>query len=148
MRWPSFQEARLRSANMKVLSYTSKYKNLQVEGGLACEWFEKKAEYKLSPESPPISWHANGLLVLKRQSDGSWESGDEFSYKLGQACDWRECLRRNRGRVNQDDHDSSVGKLLRAKAEFNPPPNQHAGSASRSEHTQGQEMPRESARFS
>ncbi len=37
----------------KVLSYTSKYKNLQVEDGLACEWFEKQGEYKLSPESPP-----------------------------------------------------------------------------------------------
>lgn len=57
---------------LKVLSYTSKYKNLQVEDGLACEWFEKKAEYELPPESPPVSWHANGLLVLKRQSDGSW----------------------------------------------------------------------------
>jgi len=59
---------------MKVLSYTSKYKNLQVEGGLAGEWFEKKAEYKLSPESSVISWHANGLLVLKRQSDGLWKA--------------------------------------------------------------------------
>jgi ketosteroid isomerase-like protein len=58
---------------LKVLSYTSKYKNLQVEDGLACEWFEKKAEYKLSPESPPVSWQANGLLVLKRQSDSSWK---------------------------------------------------------------------------
>ena len=58
---------------LKVLSYTSKYKNLQVEDGLACEWFEKEAEYKLSPESPPISWRANGLLVLKRQGDGAWK---------------------------------------------------------------------------
>jgi len=58
---------------LKVLSYTSKYKNLQVEDGLACEWFEKEAEYKLSPESPPASWHAKGLVVLKRQSDGSWK---------------------------------------------------------------------------
>jgi ketosteroid isomerase-like protein len=58
---------------LKVLSYTSKYKNLQVEDGLACEWFEKNAEYKLSPESAPVSWHANGLLVLRRQSDGSWK---------------------------------------------------------------------------
>ena len=41
---------------------------------MACEWFEKKAEYRLSPESPPVSWHANGMLVLKRQSDGSWEA--------------------------------------------------------------------------
>jgi uncharacterized protein (TIGR02246 family) len=59
---------------MKVLSYTSKYKNLQVEGGLACGWFEKKAEYKLSPESPPVSWHAKVLMVMKRQSDGSWKA--------------------------------------------------------------------------
>jgi len=58
---------------LKVLSYTSKYKNLQVDDGLACEWFEKQAEYKLSPESPPVSWQANGLLVLKRQSDGAWK---------------------------------------------------------------------------
>jgi ketosteroid isomerase-like protein len=58
---------------LKVLSYTSKYKNLQVEDGLACEWFEKEAQYKLSPEALPISWHAKGLLVLKRQSDGSWK---------------------------------------------------------------------------
>jgi uncharacterized protein (TIGR02246 family) len=58
---------------LKVLSYTSKYRNLQVEDSLACEWFEKRAEYKLSPESPPVSWQANGLLVLKRQSDGSWK---------------------------------------------------------------------------
>jgi uncharacterized protein (TIGR02246 family) len=57
----------------KVLSYTSKYKNLQVEDDLACEWFKKKGEYKLSPESQPASWHANGLLVLKRQGDGSWK---------------------------------------------------------------------------
>jgi len=59
---------------LKVLSYTSKYKNLQVEDGLACEWFEKEAEYKLSPESSPVSWHAKGLMVLKRQSDGSWKA--------------------------------------------------------------------------
>ena len=59
---------------LKVLSYTSKYKNLQVEDGLACEWFEKKAEYELSPESSPVSWHTKGLAVLKRQSDGSWKA--------------------------------------------------------------------------
>lgn len=59
--------------SLKVLSYTSKMKNLQVEGGFAIQWFERKAEFKLSPEAPPISWHANGLAVLKRQSDGSWK---------------------------------------------------------------------------
>jgi ketosteroid isomerase-like protein len=57
----------------KVLSYTSKYKNLQIEDGLAWEWFEKKGEYKLSPESPSASWRAKGLVVLKRQNDGSWK---------------------------------------------------------------------------
>jgi len=58
---------------LKVLSYTSKYKNLQVEDGLACEWFVKEGQYKLSPEAAPTSWQAKGLLVLKRQSDGSWK---------------------------------------------------------------------------
>jgi uncharacterized protein (TIGR02246 family) len=58
---------------LKVLSYTSKFKNLQVQGGLACAWFDKAAEYKLSPESAPVSWHAKGLMVLKRQSDGAWK---------------------------------------------------------------------------
>jgi hypothetical protein len=57
-----------------VLSYTSKYKNLQVEDGLACEWFEKEAHYKLSPEAPPVSWHVHRLVVLKRQSDGVWKA--------------------------------------------------------------------------
>jgi uncharacterized protein (TIGR02246 family) len=59
---------------LKVLSYTSKYKNLQVENGLACEWFEKEARYRLSPESSPLSWRAKGVIVLKRQSDGSWRA--------------------------------------------------------------------------
>ena len=59
---------------LKVLSYTSKFNHLQVEDGLACVWFEKTAEYKLSPESPPVSWHAKGLLVLKRQSEGPWKA--------------------------------------------------------------------------
>jgi hypothetical protein len=63
-----------RSPGMKVLSYTSNYKNLQIEVGLVSEWFEKKAEYQLSPESPPGSWHAHGLLVPKQQSDGSWKA--------------------------------------------------------------------------
>jgi serine/threonine protein kinase len=43
------------------------------EDGLACEWGEHQAEYKLSPESPPASWHGKGFHVLRRQSDGSWK---------------------------------------------------------------------------
>jgi ketosteroid isomerase-like protein len=67
------EKFRAQYPGFKVLNYTPKYKNIQVEDGLACEWFEREAEYKLSPESPPVSWHANGLDVLKRQSDGSWK---------------------------------------------------------------------------
>jgi ketosteroid isomerase-like protein len=58
----------------KVLSYTSKYRNLQIEDGLASEWFEKEGQYKLSPEGAPASWLAKGLIVLKRQGDGSWKA--------------------------------------------------------------------------
>jgi uncharacterized protein (TIGR02246 family) len=67
------EKFRAQYSGFKVLSYTAKYKNIQVEDGLACEWFERDGEYKLSPESPAASWHANGLDVLKRQSDGSWK---------------------------------------------------------------------------
>jgi len=63
---------------LKVLSYTVKYKDIQIEEGLACEWSEQEAKYKLSPESPPTSWHAKGFTVLKRQTDGSW--GAEYAY--------------------------------------------------------------------
>lgn len=68
------EKFRAQNPGLKVLSYTSKIKNLQVEDGLASLWFEKKAQYELSPESSPVSWQAKGLLVLKRQSDGSWKA--------------------------------------------------------------------------
>ncbi len=67
------EKVRAQYPGFKVLSYAPKYKNIQIEDGLACEWFEREAEYKLSPESPLASWHAKGLQVLKRQSDGSWK---------------------------------------------------------------------------
>jgi len=64
----------------KVLSYVPKCKNIQIEDGfgdsgpcLACEWFERQGEYRLSSESPLANWHAKGLQALKRQSDGSWK---------------------------------------------------------------------------
>jgi ketosteroid isomerase-like protein len=57
----------------KVLSYAPKYKNIQVEGSLAFEWFEADAKFKLSPERPPDSLHIKGLRVMRRQSDGSWK---------------------------------------------------------------------------
>ncbi len=57
----------------KVLSYAAHYKNIQIEDGLACEWFESEAKFKLSPEGTPESWHGTGLRVMRRQSDGSWK---------------------------------------------------------------------------
>ena len=57
----------------KVLSYTAKYKDIQIEDGLACEWGEHESQFKMSPEAPPVSWHGTGFHVLKRQSDGSWK---------------------------------------------------------------------------
>jgi uncharacterized protein (TIGR02246 family) len=57
----------------KVLSYTAKYKNIQIENGLACEWGEHESQFKMSPEALPVSWHGTGFHVLKRQSDGSWK---------------------------------------------------------------------------
>jgi len=67
------EKFRAQYPDLKVFSYTPRYKSIQVEDGLACEWFEREAKYKLSPESPLVRWHANGLQVLKRQSDGSWK---------------------------------------------------------------------------
>ncbi len=57
----------------KVLGYVAKYRNIQIEDGLACEWGEHEGQYKLSPEVPPISFSSAGLHVLRRQSDGSWK---------------------------------------------------------------------------
>ena len=57
----------------KVLRYAAKYKNIQIEDGLACEWGEHESQFKMSLEAPPVSWHGTGFHVLKRQSDGSWK---------------------------------------------------------------------------
>jgi ketosteroid isomerase-like protein len=57
----------------KVLSYVAKYRNIQIEDGLACEWGEHESQFKLSPEAQPTNWHGEGFHVLKRQSDGSWK---------------------------------------------------------------------------
>jgi ketosteroid isomerase-like protein len=57
----------------KVLSYTAKYRNIQIEDGLACEWGEHESQFKLSPEAPPTNWKGQGFHVLKRQNDGSWK---------------------------------------------------------------------------
>jgi hypothetical protein len=55
----------------KVLSYAAKYKDIQIEDGLACEWGEHESQFKMSPEAQPVSWHGTAFHVLKRQSDGS-----------------------------------------------------------------------------
>lgn len=67
------EKGRAEYPGFKVLSYVPKYKNIQIEGGLACEWGEHHAQYKLSPEAPPVSLNLKGFDVLRRQSDGSWK---------------------------------------------------------------------------
>ena len=57
----------------KVLSYTPKFSDIQIKDGLACEGLESEANFKMSADSPPTIWHAQGFRVLKRQSDGSWK---------------------------------------------------------------------------
>lgn len=58
----------------KVLSYSAKYKDLQIYDGIACEWGEHEAHYKLSADVPPTNWHGKEFHVLKRQNDGSWKT--------------------------------------------------------------------------
>jgi ketosteroid isomerase-like protein len=67
------EKGRAANPGFKVLSYAPKFKNIQIEDGLACEWFESEAKFKLSPEGTPESWHGTGLRVMMRQSDGSWK---------------------------------------------------------------------------
>jgi ketosteroid isomerase-like protein len=67
------EKAHTQYPNLKVLSYAAKYKNIQIEDGLACEFGEHVGLYKLTPESTPASFNVKGVHVLKRQSDGSWK---------------------------------------------------------------------------
>jgi ketosteroid isomerase-like protein len=67
------EKFRAQFPGFKVLSYAAKYKNTQIEDGMACEWGEHESQFKLSPEAPPINFKAEGFHVLKRQSDGSWK---------------------------------------------------------------------------
>ena len=64
---------------LKVLSYSAKYKDLQIEDGIACEWGEHEAQYKLSAETPPTNWHGKEFHVLRRQSDGSWKTAMDIA---------------------------------------------------------------------
>jgi ketosteroid isomerase-like protein len=57
----------------KVLSYAPQFKEVQIADGLAYEWGENEAKFKLSPEGPPVTVRGRGLRVLRRQSNGSWK---------------------------------------------------------------------------
>jgi ketosteroid isomerase-like protein len=67
------EKGRAANPDFKVLSYAPKFKNMQIEGDLACEWFEFEAKFTLSAERRPDSLHGKGLRVLRRQNDGSWK---------------------------------------------------------------------------
>ena len=59
---------------LMVLTYASKFRDNQIDDGLACEWGEHEGQYKLSPEAPPTNWKGKEFHVMKRQSDGSWKT--------------------------------------------------------------------------
>jgi hypothetical protein len=59
--------------DFKVLSYAAEYNNTQIEDGMACEWGEHKAQYKLSPETSAVGLDLKAFHVLRRQTDGSWK---------------------------------------------------------------------------
>jgi uncharacterized protein (TIGR02246 family) len=67
------EKFRAQHPGFKVLRYAAKYKNIQIEDGLACEWGEHEADFRLSPEGPQASFNGKGVHVLGRQSDGSWK---------------------------------------------------------------------------
>jgi ketosteroid isomerase-like protein len=67
------QKVRVQYRGFKVLSYAASYKSIQVEDGMACDWGEHEAQYRLSSEAPPVSWRGDAFHVLRRQSDGSWK---------------------------------------------------------------------------
>ena len=69
----AFEKFKAEYPGFKVSSYAAKYRNIQIEDGLACEWGEHEAQFKVSPEAPPTNWKGQGFHVLKRQSDGSWK---------------------------------------------------------------------------
>jgi ketosteroid isomerase-like protein len=55
------EKAHAQYPGLKVLSYVPQYTDIRIQGDLACEWFEREGEYRLSPESPSARWHAKGL---------------------------------------------------------------------------------------
>jgi ketosteroid isomerase-like protein len=67
------EKGRAANPGFKVSSYAPEFKNIQVEDGLASEWFEFDAKFKLSPQARPDSLHGKGLRVMRRQSDGWWK---------------------------------------------------------------------------
>ena len=67
------EKAHAQYPNLKVLSYTAKYGNIQIEDGLAFEWGEHEGQYKPTPETTTASFNFKAAHLLRRQSDGSWK---------------------------------------------------------------------------
>jgi uncharacterized protein (TIGR02246 family) len=67
------QKFRAQYPGFKVLSYAPKFRDLQIEDGLAWEWSEADASFKTSADAAPTNLHFTALRVMKRQTDGSWK---------------------------------------------------------------------------
>lgn len=57
---------------MKVLKYVPEITDVQVVGDVAYEWGFFEATHQVSADSPPASFRARFLRVMKLQSDGTW----------------------------------------------------------------------------
>jgi ketosteroid isomerase-like protein len=66
-------KARAEFPGFKVLSYAPEYKYTRIEDGMACEWGEHRAQYKISPEATAVRVDLKAFDVLRRQTDGSWK---------------------------------------------------------------------------
>ena len=58
---------------IKILKYVPEFTDLQVVGDVAYEWGYFEATHQLSADSPPASFRARFLRVMKLQPDGSWK---------------------------------------------------------------------------
>ena len=60
--------------DFRVLRYTNDMTDVQIADGWAIEVGYSEARYKMSAKDNPVSVpRAQGMRVLKRQSDGSWK---------------------------------------------------------------------------
>ncbi len=70
----AFEKFRVEHPDFQVLKYSADVKDVQIVDGWAIEVGDFEATYKTSAKDNPVSVpRAQGMRVLKRQSDSSWK---------------------------------------------------------------------------